>query len=128
MTQHFIPQADIRRHFLVTGTYSSDQAVPMRDLQTAVERVLMRSFAEPIQIMAYGTPKYHHPYAVDVREQLMKLTPADFQELNEKFPYLMTALLTFFKGAFEPEVLPSTVVKEAMPIEIRVNHNIQDQR
>lgn len=103
MTQQFIPQADVRRHFLITGTYSSDQMVPVRDLQSAIEKVLVRSFAEPIKIMAYGTPKFHHPYAVDVREQLMKLTPSDFQDLNEKFPYLMTALLTFLRGAFEVE-------------------------
>ena len=120
MTQQFIPQADVRRHFLVTGTYSSDQAVPPRDLQSAIEKVLMRSFAEPVQIMAYGTPKYHHPYAVDVREQVQRLTPEEFEELNTKFPYLMTALMTFFRGAFEPEPKNVTVEIEAdVAIEVR---------
>lgn len=103
MTQQFIPQADVRRHFLITGTYSAEQGVPIRDLQSAVEKVLMRSFAEPLKIMAYGTPKFHHPYAVDVREQFMKLTPEEFEYLNDRFPYLMTAMLTFFKGAFEED-------------------------
>jgi len=108
MTQRFVPAMDLRRHFLVTGTYSSDEAVPPRDLQSAVEKVLMRSFAEPLKIMAYGTPRFHHPYAVDVREQVLKLTPEEFKELNEKFPYLMTALLTFFKGAFVDEAPNAT--------------------
>lgn len=120
MTQQFIPQADVRRHFLITGTYSSDQMVPVRDLQSAIEKVLMRSFAEPIKIMAYGTPKFHHPYAVDVREQVQRLTPEEFEELNTKFPYLMTALMTFFRGAFEPEPKNVTVEIEAdVAIEVR---------
>jgi hypothetical protein len=115
MSQQYIPpNVDIKRHFLITGTYTSDSAVPSRDFQTAIEKVLMRSFAEPVQIMAYGTPKFHHPYAVDLREQYMKLSEDELRALTEHFPHLMTSLITFLQGAFVPEK-PATTVVEADP-------------
>lgn len=114
MTQQFQPQPDVRRHFLITGTYSSDGYVNVRDFQSAIEKVLMRSFAEPLKIMAYNTPRFHHPYAVDLREQYLKLTPGEMSSLTEQFPGLVTSLITFFKGAFEHENhTPALVVEEA---------------
>ena len=118
--QYMPPSADIRRHFLVTGTYTSDQTVPSRDFQTAIEKVLMRSFAEPVQIMAYGTPKFHHPYAVDLREQYMKLSQDELRALTEHFPHLMTSLITFLQGAFVPEKLASTVVEIEQDVVITI--------
>lgn len=103
MTQTHQIKADVRRHFVITGTYKAEDHVSSAQLQGAVERALMGAFAEPIQIAAYGTPKYHHPYAVDVREQVLKLTPEEFERLTNEFPHLMVALMTFFRGAFEPE-------------------------
>lgn len=122
MTQQYIPPAvDKRRHFLITGTYSSGEtAVPNRDLQSAVEKTLMRAFAEPMQIMTYTTPRFHHPYAVDLREQYMKLSQEEMAALISHFPHLMTSLMTFLQGAFEPEPKKVTVEVEA-DIAIEVN-------
>lgn len=127
MSERYIPPAvDTRRHFLVTGTYSSDQAVPSRDLQSAIEKTLMRAFAEPMQIMAYSTPKFHHPYAVDLREQYMKLKEEELKALINHFPHLMTSLMTFLQGAFMPEKPASTVVEVEMDISIAMDAEVEE--
>ena len=119
MTQQYGIQSDVRRHFVVTGTYIADESVSSAAIHRAIEKTLIEHFADPVQIMTYGTPKYHHPYAVDVRQQFTQLTPEQFEELSQNYPYLMTALLTFVKGAFVPEI-SSTVVEVDMPVAIEV--------
>lgn len=126
MTQQHNMRPDVRRHFIVTGTYTSSEFVNVRDFQAAIEKVLLRSFAEPVQIMAYNTPKFHHPYAVDLREQYLKLSKEELTALIEHFPHLMTSLITFLKGAFVDESGNSTpAVEAAIPSSAPV---VQDQR
>jgi hypothetical protein len=100
MTSQHVPMADIRRHFLITGTYTADGYVPTVNLTRGVEKALQGSFAEPQQIMAYNTPRFHHPYSVDLREQYMNLKKEQIEELTQRFPALMTSLIVFLQGGF----------------------------
>jgi hypothetical protein len=100
MTSQHVPASDVRRHFLITGTYVADGYVPTVDLTHGVEKALTRAFAEPQHIMAYNTPRFHHPYAVDLREQYINLKKEQIEELTQRFPALMTSLITFLQGGF----------------------------
>ena len=116
MTDRYQPQVDVRRHFLVTGTYTAEQFVNVRELTDALEKTLRNNFADPQQIMAYNTPKFHHPYAVDLREQYIKLSKDELAALTAHFPHLMTSLITFLQGAFVPEEV--TPVRGDVVVEI----------
>jgi hypothetical protein len=100
MTSQHVPASDVRRHFLITGTYVADGYVPVVNLTHGVEKALLGAFAEPQRIMAYNTPRFHHPYAVDLREQYINLKREQIQDLTERFPGLMTSLVTFLQGGF----------------------------
>lgn len=102
MTASHTPKPDVRRAFLITGTYSSPDAVPASAFCEKAKEAIDDVFGLAISATAYNTPEYLHPFAVDVREQWMKLSDRDRQELGSKHPMLAAALLVFLRGSHEP--------------------------
>lgn len=86
------------RHILVTGTYTSLEAIPSKTMTEGIKDVIVSNEGDPIALMSYTTGYPMSPVECGLKDAWLALTNEQRHNVSESYPELHRAIFLLMMG------------------------------